>query len=288
MKTLITLIFGITISSLLLSQNYFPIVQENNEWSVLTVIESGPYPWDTTYWTETFKLSGDTVIDNQTYKTVYKSQAEFPVNWNYWGGIREEDQKIWRKGTNNSPERLIYDFNLSVGDTMWVYEVDPMVVDSIGFELINNETRKHIYFSYPDYPSLTELWIEGIGSNRGILEPGSATFVGGGFWLLCMKENGEIIYYNPNYNNCFLITEIAEINNTLIQIYPNPAQDKIKIKNSGNLKIESISIIDLKGQKLMEFEKTLTLLDLSKISTGIYLIKLIHENGEITKKIIIE
>jgi hypothetical protein len=288
MKIIITLFFGLMISGLLYSQEYYPIVQENNEWDVLKVNESGPYPWDTIYWTETFILSGDTVLNEQNYKKMYKSAEEFPLNWSYWGGLREENQKVWHIGINNYRERLIYDFDLSVGDTIWLYEFDPMIVDSIQYKPINGENRKHIYFSYSEYPSLTELWIEGIGSNRGILEPGPANFDGGGFWLLCMKENGDLIYMNPNYDNCFLITDIEEINNSLFQVYPNPAQDKIKITNTENIRIESISFVDLKGQKLREFENNKTEFDLSGISTGIYLLKLTHENGEIIRKIIIE
>jgi hypothetical protein len=288
MKTLITLFFGLTISGLIYSQDYYPIVQENNEWSTLIVNEAGPYPWDTTYYTERHKLSGDTIINGQTYKKVYKTSEEFPLNWGYWGGIREENKKVWRLGTNNYPERLIYDFSLNVGDTIWLYEYDPMILDSIGYKHINNENRKHMYFSYPGYPSLTELWIEGIGSSKGILEPGTATVDGGGFWFLCMKENGEIIYMNPNYNNCFLITGIAEMNNSLIQVYPNPAKDIIRITNIDNIQIESISLFDLKGQKLREFEKTETELDISGISTGIYLLKLTYENRKEIRKIMIE
>lgn len=287
MKNSILLIAGFLTIISISGQNYFPLVQENNEWTTLIVIQSGPYPWDTTFWTDNYRLSGDTVINNQTYTKLYKSQEEFPINWNYCAGLREENQKVWRNGTNNYPEMLIYDFTLNLGDTINLWDEDPMIVDSIVNKPINNENRRHIYFSYPGYPSLSELWIEGIGSNRGILEPGSGTFEGGSSWLLCMKENGAIIYSNPNYNSCFLITEIEEINNSLIEAYPNPAEDLIKISNLENIRIESISIFDLSGQKIRDFDKSKTELDLSRISTGIYLLKLSYANSEIIRKIII-
>jgi hypothetical protein len=287
MKNSILLIAGFLTIISISGQNYFPLVQENNEWTTLIVIQSGPYPWDTTFWTDNYRLSGDTVINNQTYTKLYKSQEEFPINWNYCAGLREENQKVWRNGTNNYPEMLIYDFTLNLGDTINLWDDDPMIVDSIVNKPINNENRKHIYFSYPGYPSLSELWIEGIGSNRGILEPGSGTFEGGSSWLLCMKENGAIIYSNPNYNSCFLITKIEEINNSLIEAYPNPAEDLIKISNLENIRIESISLFDLSGQKIRDFDKSKTELDLSRISTGIYLLKLSYANSEIIRKIII-
>lgn len=288
MKNSILLIAGFLTIISISGQNYFPLVQENNEWTTLIVIQSGPYPWDTTFWTDNYRLSGDTVINNQTYTKLYKSQEEFPINWNYCAGLREENQKVWRIGTNNYPEMLIYDFTLNLGDTINLWDEDPMIVDSIVNKPINNENRKHIYFSYPGYPSLSELWIEGIGSNRGILEPGSGTFEGGSSWFLCMKENGAIIYSNPNYNSCFLITEIEEINYSLIEAYPNPAEDLIKISNLENIRIESISLFDLSGQKIRDFDKSKTELDLSRISTGIYLLKLSYANSEIIRKIIIK
>jgi hypothetical protein len=288
MKTLITLFFGLTISGLIYSQSYYPIVQENNEWNVLQVIYPGTgNPWDTIYWTQTYKLTGDTIISEQTYKKVYLSEEEITTNWEYEGGIREEEEKVWYFSKYGNGETILYDFTIEVGDTI-TYLPQPFVVDSINYREINGEDRKHFYLSYLEIP-YTEFWIEGIGSNYGILSSGGGMGIGGWTWFLCMSENGELIYMNPNYNSCHLIsTGIEEMNNSIIQVYPNPTHDKIKIKNTENIKIESISIIDLKGKKIIEFGKNQTDLDLSGISTGIYLLKLTHENGEVIRKIMIE
>jgi ABC-type dipeptide/oligopeptide/nickel transport system ATPase component len=133
------------------------------------------------------------------------------------------------------------------------------------------------------------VWIEGIGSNFGILQSGSSLVVGWYTRFLCMSEDGELIYMNPNFNSCHLInTKIEEIQYSRIQVYPNPTKDKINIKNSENVKIESVSIIDLNGQKLLEFENDINELDLSGFSKGIYLLKLTYEEGEVYRKIIIE
>jgi hypothetical protein len=284
MKTIITLLLGLVISGMVYSQAYYPIVQENNEWNVLQVIYPGG-----NYWTMTYKFYGDTTISEQTYKKVYKSEEEIPINWEYEGGIREEEQKVWYYPKFGNVETKIYDFTLNAGDTV-TFLFEPMVVDSVSYGEINGEVRKHIYFSYPDYsPPVNEYWIEGIGSNRGILQSGTATFIGGWTWFLCMSENGELIYMNPNYNSCYLLsTEIEEINNSIINVYPNPVKDKIIIKNIDNIKIESISIIDFKGQKLLEFDKNKTELEISGISNGIYLLKVNYENGNIIRRIIVE
>lgn len=288
MKTAITLFLGLTLSGLIYSQNYFPIVQENNEWNVLQVIYPGTgNPWDTIYWTQTYKFTGDTIISEQTYKKVYLSEEEIPTNWEYEGGIREEDEKVWYFSKYSNGEILIYDFTIEVGDTI-SYLPQPFVVDSINYHEIHGEDRKHFYLSYLEIP-YTEFWIEGIGSNYGILSSGGGMGLGGWTWFLCMSENEELIYMNPNYNSCHLIsTEIEEISKSAIQVYPNPAQNKIKITNPENVKIESISIIDLKGNTLKKFKKNKTELDLSGISTGMYLIKLTYGNEEVIRKIMIE
>ena len=290
MKTLITLLFGLVISGMVYSQDYYPIVQENNEWNVLQVVYPGTgNPWDTIYWTESYKITGDTIISEQTYKKVYFSEEETPPNWEYKGGIREEDEKVWYFPKYGNGETKIYDFTLNVGDTLGYQYQAVMVVDSIAFHEISGVERKHIYFSYIDFSPYTELWIEGIGSNYGIFSVGSGGSLGGWTWLLCMSENEDLIYMNPNYNSCHLIsTDIEETDNSIIEIYPNPARDKINIKNTESIKIESISIIDLKGQKLLEFEKNKTELDLSEISTGIYLLMVTSEKGEIIRKLIVE
>ncbi len=288
MKRLLIIFFGIIISGFIYSQNYFPMVQENNEWSELIVAVPYPNPWDTTFWTNIYKLSGDTMLSGQLYNKMYWADDEFPLNWTFWGGIREENEKVWHIGINPYPERLIYDFSLSVGDTIWLNEYDPMIVDSIEYKPINNENRKHIFFSYPGYSSITEIWIEGIGSNRGFMQSGSATYIGGRSWFLCKKENGEIIYMNPNFTSCFLTTEIVERSNTLIQINPNPALDKIRISKNDKIQIKSVFLMDLQGNRIREFNKNENELDLTGIPQGFYLLRLTSENGEFLRKIIVK
>jgi hypothetical protein len=59
-----------------------------------------------------------------------------------------------------------------------------------------------------------------------------------------------------------------------INLYPNPTTNKIVIKNSAKLEIESISISDLNGQLLFNTEIDMNEIDLSGLSSGIYILKL--------------
>lgn len=58
-------------------------------------------------------------------------------------------------------------------------------------------------------------------------------------------------------------------------IYPNPATDKVTVKS--DLKLKKAEIFDLSGRKIME--SATKEINLSRISTGQYLIKMTFENG---------
>ncbi len=276
-------------SGMAFCQDYYPLVQENNEWNVLQVIFEGGNPWDTTFYTQTYRIAGDTMINELAYKKVFISEEEIPVNWEYEGSIREEDEKVWYVSHFNNEEILIYDFTLNVGDTM-VFQNQPyMVVDSIAFHEIAGIERKHIYFSYIDFSPYKELWIEGIGSNYGVLSSGSGGSVGGWTWFLCMSENGELIYMNPDYNSCFLIsTEINETKSLDFNIFPNPTTGLLKIENLNNVTINSIRLVDSFGQTKKTFKINQTSLDLTSIVIGSYLLIIDTENGLLRKKIIVK
>ena len=292
MKKAIILIFGSVLSLMTYSQNYYPVVGEDKTWNVLSVVVNYPFPWDTTFSTISYKLTGDTVINSVTYKKMYSSCEEIPINWNLCCFMREDtNRRVWLKDSVEEDEFLMYDFMINEGDSIQVGygESVYLYVDSINSVTVNGTLRPKYWMSCKVMPDYRETWIEGVGSNKGIVWSGSALLVGGWTWLLCMSEDGELIYMNPYFNSCYLIsTDIIEENSALIQVYPNPAKNKLKIENVKNIKIESISIIDFTGKKIKQFEPKKTHLDISGITSGIYFLKISYEKGEINKKIIIE
>jgi O-glycosyl hydrolase len=84
------------------------------------------------------------------------------------------------------------------------------------------------------------------------------------------------------------INAVEEFKNEL-QIYPIPAHDKITITNK-DLKIQSYSIIDLTGKTILAgmINDEKVEINTSGLVPGIYLIRLISQEGSITNKIIIE
>jgi hypothetical protein len=144
--------------------------------------------------------------------------------WIYEGTIREDTinkQVFYKYG---EIEGLIYDFSLEVGDTVQVdnqyfnYHVVSLVVDSIDMVDVNGIIRKRFFLfgiqnpmMDPYYPD--EIWIEGIGSNFGIMYSGAGVFGWGGgtVKLLCASQNDNTIYMDTLFNECYIDTFYPQI-----------------------------------------------------------------------------
>jgi len=291
-KTSFTLILLIVTTSFIFSQNYYPLIENDKKWDVLNVLETGGWPpFDTTYLTEKFWTNGDTIVNSIVYKKVYTSTEEYPVNWDLWCLMREDtNKKVWIRRPPNEVDYIMYDFTVEAGDSILVGFIEPVYIyiDSINLITVNQEVRKKYWFSCKARPYYKETWIEGVGSDKGICWSGSASVVGGWFRLLCMSENQELIYTNPNYESCYLITSINKIDKPIIQIYPNPAKNLLRIENIKNIEIESMSLTNMNGQIIKEFDSKKTQLNISEIASGLYFLKISYKNGEFTEKLMIE
>lgn len=98
------------------------------------------------------------------------------------------------------------------------------------------------------------------------------------------------------YRKGTFVPDITSVSETTtensFEVYPNPANDKLRIKNA-ELKIKSVEIFDVLGQ-LVFSEKQETgnkkqVIDISSLSPGIYFCKVVGEGNAIgTKKIVKE
>lgn len=99
---------------------------------------------------------------------------------------------------------------------------------------------------------------------------------------------GDPIELNSEANSpCSLLSE-KEFNVTDITIYPNPANGifNIELKSLSNI---SFDVYDITGKTILnriDIKTNKSVLNLSNYSEGIYFIKLISEDGTITKKLI--
>lgn len=86
----------------------------------------------------------------------------------------------------------------------------------------------------------------------------------------------------------FLNTASTQITIDNFSIYPNPANDFIKIASADNLKIKNVEVTDLNGRIIKSLkinELSDVDINLTTISKGIYLLKIYTDNGFVNKKI---
>lgn len=288
-KRLFLTILGSCSIIFLNGQNYSPLLIEENEWNVLSAGLSFPFPFDTVYQTVTYKLTGDTVLNSITYKKIYESWEEFPSSWALWSFLREDDQhKVWERRKDSDKEWLLYDFSLDAGDTVQVGEYPEILqIDSITTVTINGIERMKLWLSTPLNPEYHETWIEGIGSDKGIIWSGSVLMVGGYYQFLCLSNNGNLIYMDPEYTSCYIVTDVYEMLNEEIRLFPNPAANTLKIKNSGKARAHSISLYNMSGLQIKSFPPGSTELDVSGLPHGIYFLKISFSRDYMLRKIVI-
>ncbi len=89
-------------------------------------------------------------------------------------------------------------------------------------------------------------------------------------------------------DSSLILTENKVVENILL--FPNPANDIIKISNLGFVNLISFAIIDIMGNQILKanINNSANVIDVSQIANGIYFINSKYENGMvISKKLII-
>lgn len=76
--------------------------------------------------------------------------------------------------------------------------------------------------------------------------------------------------------------------NAAISLYPNPARNSFKIKNSSNAIVEKVSIYNMLGKLIMEEDHPLLAINLRPLNFGIHLVKIETDQGTLHKTILKE
>src|SRR5690606_18599144 len=109
----------------------------------------------------------------------------------------------------------------------------------------------------------------------------------------------QISFRNDNYpgsvayiDNVEVPSGVLGVNEQLLSqfsIYPNPASDVINIANAENILVNGVEIVDLNGRvvKSVNFNGvTQAQINISELSSGMYLMNVSSDQGTTTKKIV--
>jgi hypothetical protein len=192
----------------------------------------------------------------------------------------------------------LYDFSKERFDTIWHeknYEdsnnfTRVIEVDSV---LIGDEYRKKmIVTGRNQYHHPRDYWIEGIGSVRNGLIGHIYTMPTCGYFYwehLCYEENGEVMYLNPSFSNCYpsdlVSSTLPEKSPAGINIYPNPVTAELHIDClSYNAERIKVRIINPLGQTIIEQNLHSTHNTFSLPGReGMFIVLILDQTGKIMK-----
>ena len=223
---------------------YEPFISESKHWKYVKEIYLTGGSDGATYIVQNVHFKGDTIVDNVKYSKLYKKQEQPMQEKEYVAYLMREDivdQKVYVFDLTFKKYALLYDFKLNKGDEINMYitggiylKQTVLKVDTI---TVSNKKLKRIAFD----ESIT--WIEGIGAvTRGYI-PSEGE-------LICVKENNDLLYLNPRFNNCDTVftqgwNNIQSIHNNEVMVFPNPVVStsvvRVKSNNNEALKIEIYS-----------------------------------------------
>lgn len=301
MKKLYSLIVLFLLSSATIkAQTYVPFIENSKIWSVANILYYYPIPGYRIITTQSYQFMNDTTSWNgKTYQTLYGTTSNPEQgNWNedFWYGYREDNMKVYKSEIYSDVEELIYDFSLTVGDSVYVdsvyYSYNFTHVISVDSVLINGSFRKRIQFDDPP-----EVWIEGMGSLQSPFNPIRWCMqMGAETLLLCVNDSTGNLYMNPEYNNCYLDTTITHQKEygsgcSEVIIRSNPMHESAVIYTGTN-KTEFTSYNLYNSSGLLVREEMIRNVEFTlyrrNLPAGIYLLQLIGSNQIRNLRIIIQ
>jgi len=243
--------------------------------------------------TEHLHFTTDTIINAVQYKRVDRSLDANQSFWSFYGYIREDaDKRVYYRINEEEPEHLLYALNLTIGDSADVaglmdYHQNQFIemryyVTAIDSFLIGNTFRKQLHLSMKHGAVLidVESWIDSMGSlGDGMLHNWNGTTGGDGFTLLCFSENNVLLYQDPSYTTCYVVTGIfpGQEEDAGITIFPNPASGEIILEISNGSGITDIEITNITGRPRINAcvppGQNRSVINVSGLNPGIYLLK---------------
>ena len=303
----VILIAVILSSSLLYGQSYKPIIVDGNSWNLLyhiypSYFKCGKSTSSGNYLrTEILKLSRDTSVRDTLYKILLTSFDSLSSNWTITGFIREDvnNKKVYYRPAKiphdirEQEEYLLYDFDLKLKDTM-KYKEDyfNIVVDTIDTLTYNEIKYKRIKFNR------RVEWLEGIGDLNGLLSTNMSTPCASPKPKLLCSFSNDLLSYKMNsteFDKCFYwedyVTSFSDLTTfqSLYDIYPNPADDKIMIHLLKGDKFE-MNIYNFQGQLIISEHNysNYASVNIFDLHEGLYLIKLLNHSGVFSYKMIVK
>jgi|GEM_PF-2933460 len=256
-----------------------------------------------------YKVANDTILNGISTKTILVDTLNYNGNSSLEDSIYVYESNSNVYYWNGNQFKLMYNFNLGVGDTLAVEveqlkcdSVSPIVIDSISHLSVNSDSIKVQHVSYTLYATselgfnqtIQEKLIEKVGNESSFIFAPSCiikdelVYTG----LRCYNDD-SISYKNGWWENRFpavkcdsliydTTTGLQKIKKESISIYPNPTNDYITISelDNNNLKSTYIEIYNLAGKKVEELNlKSKEIINMKSFQGGIYFLRVYQDKN---------
>lgn len=239
-----------------------------------------------------YRVSGDSIINDTTYKVIWKSGVRTFYSYGPTGFcnnsqpeeiqefvaiLRQEGRKIFRRIGSEGQDQLVYNFELQVGDSLPLSGINffnDIVVVSRDTILVNGEERLSYQFSN----SPVTYYVEGIGHSGGFLQY-IPPMLECGHRLHCYGQNDVPLYPTNPQDECDYTVGIeTNVASSKFSIYPNPAQDvlTIELNVAGNKTVE-ITNMNCQVLEKLNFSEISNQISISALPAGVYFVKV--QNG---------
>jgi len=260
---------------------YEPFISESKQWKYVDEMYTTCKSCIGSVYYDVYNVyfKGDTIVDNVKYNKFYKKREQPTSEKEYLAYMMREDtiaQKVYVFDPSFNKYALLYDFKLNKGDEFNIYALSDIYskqtvlkVDTI---TLANKKLKRIAFD----GQIT--WIEGIGAvTRGYIPTEGE--------LLCLRENNELLYLNPRFNDCDTIFKqgwgnIQTIKSDQVIVFPNPIVSTSVVRvQSNNHEALKIEIYSYSGALLKEdyFSGDYPIGSL-QLAKGMYIYRILQKN----------
>ena len=246
----------------------------------------------------------DTLISNKVYKKIFVHPCKYPTEKIYSGAIREENRQIFFVDTTLYPspfaaneiipEKMLYDFNLKVGDRIEYESYDNFPINfqvsHIDTILLEGIPRRKFYFD----DLCWDTWTEGIGSEYVFTEPFPPLVTGFNPILAGVWRNGKALFCDTYKCTCEEMVPVIKHQSTpQFRILNNPVENQqlsISFSESDFTKLELYSF-----DGILQYRMDLTIRDgildipLTGLHAGNYILILSRsDNSRESCKVIIQ
>jgi len=266
-----------------------------NSWTISQV------NWELqTAYTFQIKIDGDTLIQNQLYKTLLQADDAYNPVWhrvNYV--LREDDQKIVYILHSTGQEGILYHFGLDVGEQVVLWNGMTVTTQSIDSVLVaNNQMQKrlHIRITYgpPGWECASSpWWIDDVGSDSGPVPNGYYCLDHDiSYGLGCFLRNDEV--YLPGEINSWceeFTSATIPVSEIGLSIFPNPVIDFLTIQFSDALyKSRNIQLYNSQGQLVYHqfSDEPIQQIDMSPMASGIFFLNVLSGNENLIGRKIVK